>query len=400
MDEKEKQKLMEKFKEMGIVDEDALKEALASYTEDVAKAKEENTELKARIEALENTPKKKIDLSVPGTDKKVEVMYKKTYVPNKGEVLKLYHTPEKQVTLAKGFIDWVEGVQEGKEMSLRKAMNEGTPADGGYTVFDEYISELLAFARLTSFALQECRVIDVGSDVIHIPTEATSVSTAWKAETIAAAESNPTVGELKLEPEKLTAYSTITNELLEDSEFDLVSWLTGLFAENIGQELDDQVLNGDESGTDPFAGILNCSTIVDSTGTLNIAHLTDVLSKVPPNKINNAKFMFHRLVYYPHILGMTDTAGNAIYPPTVASPNSLWGFPVLGSEKMPSTIANGQVVGLFGNFMNYIIARRKAAGALDVDIYGKFLENMTRFRTVSRWHGKPWDCTGMVQLIY
>ena len=400
MDEKELLKLKEKIKELGFVDADAAKATADANKETLTKMTEENTALKDRIETLEKAPAKKVDLTVPGTDKTVEVMYKKKFVPNKGEVLKLYHTPEKQVAVAKGFIDWVDGIMEGREMSLRKAMNEGTPGDGGYMVFDEYVSELLAFARLQSFALQECRVLDVGSDVIHIPAEENSVAVAWKAEQIAAAESNPTVAELKLEPERLTAYSTLTNELLEDSEFDVVSWLTGLFAEAIGQEIDDQVLNGDESGTDPFAGILNCSTIVDSTGTLNIAHLTDVLSKVPPNKIGNAKFMFHRLVYYPHILGMTDTAGNAIYPPTVATPNSLWGFPVLGSEKMPSSIANGKVVGLFGNFMNYIIARRKAAGALDVDIYGKFLENMTRFRTVSRFHGKPWNCTGMVQLIY
>ena len=110
--------------------------------------------------------------------------------------------------------------------------------------------------------------------------------------------------------------------------------------------------------------------------------------------------MFHRAVYFPYIVGMTDTAGNAIYPPTVATPDSLWGFPVTMSEKMNSTVANGQIVGLFGNFQNYIIARRKAAGALDVDIYGKFLEYMTRFRTASRWHGKPWNATGFVQMIY
>jgi len=357
--------------------------------------------MKTKIEAIENAPVKKVNLTVPGTENKtVEVMYKKHFVPGQGVELKLYHTPEKQIQLAKGYVDFVEQVMNSGQGSLKKSMVEGTPGSGGYLVFDEYVNELLAFARLNSFALQKCRVIDVGSDTIHIPAEDTSVAVAWKTETTAAGETTPAVTEVAFAPVKLTAYSMASNEFLADSAIDVVSWLTGLFAEAIGQELDDQVINGDASASDPFTGLANDANVVDSTGTMNLAHLHDVFAKMPPNKIAGSEFLFHRAIYYPNILGLVDAANNSIYPPTVATPNSLWGYPVFMSEKAPSTLANGSACAYFGNFKNYIIARRQAAGSLDVDIYGKFLENMTRFRTVSRWHGKPWNGSAFIKLVY
>lgn len=395
-----KQELLELLKEANKEMFEKAQESSDQLKEAVEALKAESSEMKAKIESIENAPAKEVTLPVPGTTKTVDLMYKKHYVPGQGAKLKLHHTPEKQEVLAKGYIDFVQNILKNGQASLKTAMNEGTPGEGGYLVFDEYVNELLAFARLQSFALQKCRVIDVASDVIHIPAEDTSVSVAWKAETVAAGASDPTVTEVKLEPERLTAYSTASNEFLADSAIDVVSWLTDLFSEAIGQELDDQVINGDASASDPFTGLANDANVVDSTGTLDLAHLTDALSKLAPNKVAGAEFLFHRLVYYPYIVGAKDTAGNAIYPPTVATPNALWGFPVFMSEKAPYTLTNGSTVGYLGNFNNYIIARRMAAGSLDVDIYGKFLEYQTRFRTVSRWHGKPWSGSAFVKLVY
>ena len=378
---------------------DKANEDSKKMAEELALIKESNADLKVQIEKLENTPAKKTTLIVSGDNKTVEVMYKKHYIPGQGETLKFYHTPEKQNVLAKGYINFVSDILQNGQGSLRKAMNEGTDSAGGYMVFDEYVSELLAFARDQSFALTKCRVINIGSDVVKIPSEANSVSVTWKGEAIAAAESNPTVGEVKLEPEKMTAYSTCSNELLEDSEFDIVSWLTDLFAEAIGQELDNQVINGASSSASPFEGLDTNSDVVDSTGSLDVAHITDVLTKIKANRSAGAEFLFHRLVYK-EILTMQDGNSRYLFPPTVATPKSLYQVPILLSEKMPSTLSDLATVGFFGNLKNYLITRRKQAGSLDIDIFGKFLEYQTRFRTVSRWHGKPWNGAAFVKLVY
>lgn len=398
MDNKEKLKglILELFPNL----KEEANQAVVEKTEEIANLKASNAELKARLEAIENSPVRKGNVLIPGEKKTVEVMYKKKYLPGQGATLKLYHTPEKQNILAKRYIDFIEKIQRNGQASFKAAMQESTDSEGGYLVFDEYVNELLAFARLNSFALNKCRVIDVGSDRIHIPAENASVSVAWKAEEIAAGASDPTVADVQLDPERLTAYSTVSGELLEDSEIDIVSWLTDLFGEAVGQELDDQVLNGDASATDPFTGILDAScAATDSTGTLNAVHIAAAITALAANKTNGAEFLFHRLIYK-DIMTLADTAGQLIFPPSVASPTALWNYPVFMSEKMAYTKTGGLPVGIFGNFKNYIIARRKAAGSLDIDIYGKFLENQVRFRTVSRWHGKPWNCGAFVRLIY
>ena len=399
MDKKEQ--LLELLKEANKDMVEKIQEGSEATKEAIEALKAESTEMKEKIEAIENSPAKKAKVLVPGSETKtVDVMYKKRFVPGQGAVLKLFHTPEKQEVLAKSYIDFVQDVVEKGQGSLRKAMVEGTPASGGYMVFDEYVNELMGFARLSSWALNECRIMDIASKTVHLPKEGDAVSVAWKAETIAAAESNPTVGEVQFAPDRLTAYSTVSNELLEDSAFDIVSWLTSLFAEAIGQKIDTGVISGAATaGSDPFTGLANQSDIVDSTGTLNITHLTDVITKLPVNKMAGAKFLFHRLIYK-QLLDIQGGDSANVYLPNGMLPKEFYGYPVILAETAPSTLANGNAVGYFGNFKNYIIARRMAAGSLDVDIYGKFLEYMTRFRTVSRWDGRMWNGTGMVRIVY
>lgn len=380
----------------GLVDE--IKEQNDTLKSEIAELKASNVEMKNKIEAIENSPVKSTKLIVPGSNKLVDVNYKGYYVPGQGTQLKMFVKPELQETLAKAFINLIS--KRSDSYSLKAALNETTDAQGGYLVFEEYMNEILAFARLQSFALTECRVIDTARELLNIPAENASVSVTWKAEGIAAAESEPTVTNIELKPSKLTAYSIASNEMLEDTSFDILSWLTSLFAESIGQEIDNQVINGGHAAASPFMGLLNANAgCTDSTSTNGISFevMANVVNSLAPNKVQGSKLLLHRL-NYANILKMEDSAGNALFHPSMPMPQSLWGYPVLLSEKMTSTGADGDYVAIFGNFKNYLIARRKVAGSLDIDIYGKFLEYQTRFRTVSRWDGMPWNGTAFVRV--
>ena len=354
--------------------------------------KSENNTLAERINALESMPANKVNFKQE-EEPISNIKYKGRKISDLGKKLKI--SDKLREPMAKMFIDFIESAMKyGKA-----AMNEGTVGEGGYLVFDEYVQELMAFARLQSIALQKARIINVSTDSVHIPTESSSISVAWLNEVASITESEPTVSELNLTPKKLAAYSIASNELLADSAFDIVSWLTDLYAEAIGQEFDNQMFNGSTwTGIVSAAGIGTVETTGNSISDVSIDFLAQVLTSMAPNKAAGSEFYFHRNGFR-YILALEDGAGNSVWSPSLTNQaGSIWGVPVNLPEQFPSAVYGAAVFGLYGNLNHYIIAMRKGNVSLDIDPYGAFLTDQTRFRGIVRAHGAPWNTGAFVQL--
>lgn len=181
-----------------------------------------------------------------------EMKWKMNYPQNANILTQLYPVTriaddQHREEYAKFLIDVIKATKQDPGAMARLAasrekatMTEGTGSTGGYLVPEEFTNELLAFARLQSLGLRYCRVWPMSEMIRTVPVESTGVSVAWTSEGSAATETEPTVGEVTLTAKKLDAFGVVTNELLADSAIDIVSWLTQLFAEAIGQELDNQ----------------------------------------------------------------------------------------------------------------------------------------------------------------
>lgn len=390
--------------------EEAL-EAKTALDEEIAILKETNVDMKAKIETLENAPVQKVNLQVPGDNKTVGAMYKGRNLFGAGAKLSL--APERKEEVAKMFIDFIDQyLRTGKARLniMEKAnpadssppdLSEGVAGTVGYLVYPDYINELLAFAREQSVALQECRIMNVGTDNVYIPKEdANGITVAWTNELDQLTQKNPVVELLQLTPKKLGAYVRMSNELLADSEFDLVSWLTELFAEGIARELDSQVWSGTEfTALIGSAGIVSVTSASDATTSINIDMLAETIASLPSYKAQGAKFYFHRNNFR-WVRVLEDGGGNAVYTPAMGgAPGAIWEYPYTLSEQMPSTYTAGDVIGVFGNLKNYIIARRSGNITLEADPYGNFDYDITRFRVKVRYHGAPWNSTGFVQMV-
>ena len=391
-----------------------------------AQSAEKQKEISNRIAAIEATPVVKSRLAIPGKEGKTTDVYlgvkmdrQLTDVFN-GQ--RLSHAKElivnpklfpvmaddnKREEFAKHIImvvksatgdlkartqyeDWREKYVE----THKAALNEGTGSQGGFLVPDEYADEILAFARLKSVALQDCRIWPMGSDVRRVPAENAKVTVSWKSEGTAADQTEPTFNEVVLTAKKLTAYSIASNELLQDSTSDIVSYLTDIFSEAVGQELDNQVFNG--TG-DPWSGILTAAagfSVIMSTGLTNFSsisgdNLLELIDKINQEAEEGAKFYFHKNILT-YIRKLKDTQNQYLFAPIAGGlPTDIWSYPFVRVPKMPKTSdsGTGKAFVAFGNLRHFALGRRLESMTLDVDPYGKFLENQTRFRTVSRWGG-------------
>jgi HK97 family phage major capsid protein len=277
------------------------------------------------------------------------------------------------------------------EMATKAQNTEGTSAYGGYLVPQEYDMNIIALARAKSFALQECNVIPMNRDIMNIPKELANVTVAWTAETVAATETEPTFSTLQLDSARLDGYGKVTNELLNDADFDIVGFLTETFAYAIGQELDNQVLNGTGS---PVSGVLTAKagySVVLTAPANNFSSilgsdLSNMVAQLNSGDVANAKFIIGRTVMH-YIRSMkASTSGVYVFADiggTVGG--TIWGFPYIVSENVTNTTGVSTAFGVFGDFKKFYIGRRIGAMTLDLDPYGLFTSYGTQFRMITRW---------------
>lgn len=381
-----------------------VKDEMAIMKESIAKTEE-------KVNTILTTPVKNVSLTVPGGEGKKSFIYNGFNLNYQGRdkivdgAFRLKDENLKQA-VAKMLIDAVKASKTGqKEYVMNDApaqLSEGVPADGGYIVFDEFMNVIRTLGQLSGVMLGEAEVVTMNSDIMHYPVDNDkTITTAFKTESTAMASGIPTdlLTEIQLSASKLGAYAILTNELIEDSTFDIVSFLMQKFAASISRKIDQQAFR--VAGTDVLDSLF-AAAIVDSTGTLNIAHLLDAFSKLDSRQTAGAKFYFHRLVHYGTILNMTDTEGNAVFPPSSTNMGTqLWNVPVTLVEDLPYTLTNNLPVGLLANMKQaYVIGQRKGVGSFFFNPYSLDLEYQTRISLVTRWAGKVGFAKSCVQLIY
>lgn len=281
-----------------------------------------------------------------------------------------------------------KGLEAINNFHQKAAMQEGTASEGGYLVPDEYMFDLIGLTRDTTFALNECTVVNMGSDTLRIPKEASLVSVAWTAEEVDATQTEPTVGELALSAKRLDGFGIVSNELMQDSAIDLPGMLSEQFAYAIARELDNQVLNGTGN---PVSGVTTAaagfSVVTSGTHPSSITadNLSDAIQKIEQGYAGEGKFVFHKqTLHYVRIL--KDSQNNYVWAkPGNGVPGTIWEYPYIVSTKADATTDSASPFGVFGNFKYFYIGRRLGATSLDMDPYTKFTSYQTQFRMITRW---------------
>lgn len=283
-----------------------------------------------------------------------------------------------------------------KEMAMiqdnirKTTQGEGTNSLGGYLVPIEYQWDLVRLNKDKVFALRECTVLPMSTEQKVLPKELTRASVAWKGESVQLAQSDPTYGQVTLNAQKLTAFSASSNELLMDSAIDIVSILADQFSYGMALELDNQVLNGTGS---IVSGVLTAAagfSVVMAAGNTNFSsvsfdNLSNMFDLIPEGWDDNAKFIFNKKIMgYLRTVKDTQNRYILIEPGGIQSP-TIWEQPIIKSSQSPKTTAVSTAFMVLGNWQYFYIGQRMGAMAIDVDPYGRFDYNETRFRMITRW---------------
>ena len=147
----------------------------------------------------------------------------------------------------------------------------GTDAEGGYLVPDEFERKLVEALEEESIFRQMATVIKTSNGDRKIPIVTSKGEAVWMDEEQQYSLSDDTFGQASLSAYKLGTAIKISEELLNDSVFDLPSYIAKEFARRIGAKEEEAFFVGDGKGKP--TGIFNATGGAEdgtSTSTANI----------------------------------------------------------------------------------------------------------------------------------
>ncbi len=243
------------------------------------------------------------------------------------------------------------------------ALQIGTDSEGGYLVPDEYERTLVEALEEENIFRQLAKVIQTSSGDRKIPVVAAKGTASWIDEEGAFTESDDSFGQVSIGAYKLGTMIKVSEELLNDSVFDLESYISREFARRIGAKEEEAFFTGDGSGkpTGVLAATGGAQTGVTAAATTAITadELIDLFYSLNSPYRKNAVWLLNDATVKA-VRKLKDAQGQYLWQPSLVAgtPDTILGRPVKTSTYMP-TIAAGAKTVAFGDFKYYWIADRQ-----------------------------------------
>jgi HK97 family phage major capsid protein len=343
------------------VDEEVEDEATEKMLSDILEAKVADLEEKYEAKLEEKLEK--------ALEDERERMKKKSGIYNQ-EVQEKENRKEKNDTFKGIMKHIVAGDIEGARKFLKTKDHSTT--EPSEVVDTELAPEILALQEEYGVARQLFRTMQLSKHKYAANELATDVTVYWVDEGDSITASNITITQNELSLSKLAALVSMTNELLEDSEVDLVSFITQRVAEAFAEAEDTKFLADDTEGLINVAddSILRLSetdmtAIADKTLATELA---DIQGEVTQSVRNRSKYLMSWEIFN-YIRNLQDDNGQFLFKNLKEGGEMmLHGKPIVLSDVLPGiddVNSADEPVLMFGDFERACILGYK--GGLRVD---------------------------------
>lgn len=257
-------------------------------------------------------------------------------------------------------------VLRGKGMTLevRNALEAGEDSEGGYLAPDEFEAMLIQALTEANLFRSVANVITTSSGDRKIPVVTAEGTASWVDEEGPIGDTDTVFGQATLSAYKLGAMIKVSEELLNDSVFNLEAYLAAEFARRFANAEESAFMIGNGSGKP--TGIFHTSGgagvgVTTASATAPTAdELIDLFYSLKAPYRSNARWLLNDATIKV-IRKLKDAEGQYLWQPaiTAGAPDMLLNRPLLTSAYAP-TIAAGARVVAFGDFKYYWVADRQA----------------------------------------
>ena len=258
---------------------------------------------------------------------------------------------------------WNAMRMQGDPHIIRNALQEGADSEGGYLVPDEFERTLVKALEEENIFRKLAKIIRTSSGDRKIPVVTTHGSAAWLDEEEQLTESDEVFGQTSLSAHKLGTFIKVSDELLNDSVFDLESYISAEFARRIGSKEEEAFFTGDGSGkpTGIFAASGGADVGVTSAAAaaLTADELIDLFYSLRSPYRKKAVWVMNDSTVKA-IRKLKDGNGQYLWQPalTAGTPDTILNRPVYTSSYVPAIAAGAKTIA-FGDFGYYWIADRQ-----------------------------------------
>lgn len=266
-----------------------------------------------------------------------------------------------------------------------KALQEGVDSQGGFLVPDDMLNRMIQKEPTPTAIAALVTQLQTGRDAITMPKvnyttddkyttpirvrktgEVPSSSTVHRV-------TEPTFGQVRIPVHTYMLSMPITNDMIEDSAFPILTWSSDKFRETVDLLYDDEILNGNGIGGPD--GILNNAgasdpnrpAVVVSGNASNVTAdgLIDLHYSVPPQYRASLRYVMSYLNAAKNLAKLKDSQNRYLFQMGGSNdgglqgerPDTLLGRPISYSEFMPAIAANAYSL-IFGDLKGFYLVRR------------------------------------------
>lgn len=270
-----------------------------------------------------------------------------------------------------------EMMRGNNSLEVRDALSVGVPSEGGYTVPDEFERQLIQGLEENNIFRTLAHTIHTNSGTRTIPIATDSGSASWIEEGTAIQESDMAFAQETLSAYKLGCMIKVSNELLNDSAFNIAAHIAQRFGVRFGNAEEDAFINGTGPSANPQTtpsqptGILTSVTAsagntTEDAVTVHFDNIYKLYYSLKSPYRRKASFLCNETLLLQLML-LKDKNDNYIWKPglEVGKPDTILGRPIYTSGYMPALTGTagtdaGKKVLLFGDFSYYWIADRQS----------------------------------------
>jgi HK97 family phage major capsid protein len=243
------------------------------------------------------------------------------------------------------------------------ALQVGTDSEGGYLVPDEFERTLVEALEEENIFRTMAKIIQTASGDRKIPVVASKGTASWVDEEGAIPESDDAFGQVSIGAYKLATMIKVSEELLNDSVFNLESYIAREFARRIGAKEEESFFIGD--GTGKPTGIFNATggaelgVTAASATAITVDEIMDLFYSLKSPYRKNAVFVMNDSTVKA-IRKLKDGNGQYLWQPSISAgqPDTILNRPVKTSAYVPAIAAGAKTIA-FGDFGYYWIADRQ-----------------------------------------
>lgn len=246
---------------------------------------------------------------------------------------------------------------------VQNALQIGTDSEGGYLVPDEFERTLIQALEEENIFRTLANIITTSSGDRKIPVVASKGTASWVDEEGVIPESDDAFGQVSISAYKLATMIKVSEELLNDSVFNLESYIAREFARRIGAKEEEAFFVGN--------GIGKPTGIFNATGGAQLGVTTAVATAITVDEVidlfyslkapyrKNAVFVMNDATVKA-IRKLKDATGQYLWQPSVQAgqPDTILNRPVRTSAYVPIIAATAKTIA-FGDFSYYWVADRQ-----------------------------------------